>query len=80
MGTVKMLVRLGHFFSLLEFISCENLAASSILVTDNCDRFVDSIRPRTYFFVPYDGSTVPIVRRPLKSQSSIPLPKALEPL
>lgn len=46
---------------------CEHLPAADIHGTDYCDRFVETVLLRARCGWLDDGSTVPIVRRPLKS-------------
>lgn len=76
LGSVKMCIRLGRFFSMIKFIACERLAAPAILGTDYCDRFIESITPRTKCVELSDGSKIPIVRRPLRFQAQALPPKA----
>ena len=74
-GLVDLLVRLGSRIAKAEFIVCEQLAAPVIIGCDFCDRFAEAIYPRKKTIELGDGSTVPIVRRPLKrSPKSLPLP------
>ena len=78
LGTIKLPVRLGNFSSRIEFIVCKTLAAPAILGADFCDRFVSAIRPSQKIVELDDGSSVPIVRRPLRNasrRSGPPLPK-----
>ena len=66
LGSITLIVRLGHRLVALDFVVCLELAAEVILGCDFCDRFVESIHPRRREIELDDGSTVPIVRRPLK--------------
>ena len=78
-GLVDLVVRSGSHISKAEFIVCERLAAPVIVGCDFCDRFVEAIYPRKKTIELDDGSTVPIVRRPLKrSPKSPPLPISQE--
>ena len=78
-GTIRLVVRLGRLVSLADFIICQQLAAPMILGADYCDRFVEAIRPRKKLIELDDGSTVPIVRRPLKRHPKLtPLPEGLD--
>ena len=78
-GTIEQIVRLGNLIVKLDFIVCESLAASVILGADFCDRFIEAIYPRKKSVELDDGSTVPIVRRPLsRPPTAPPLPKEQE--
>ena len=78
-GLVDLMVRLGTRIAKTEFIVCEKIAAPVILVCDFCDRFVEAIYPRKKNIELNDGSTVPIVSRPLKrSPKSPPLSASQE--
>ena len=78
-GFVDRVVRLGTCIAKTEFIVCEKIAAPVILVCDFCDRFVEAIYPRKKNIELNDGSTVPIVSRPLKrSPKSPPLSASQE--
>ncbi|CAN8069508.1 unnamed protein product, partial [Agarophyton chilense] len=68
-GTVTLVVRLGSFVVKLDFIVCRKLATPIILGCDFCDKFIDAIRPRLKRVEMEDGSSVPIVRRPLRRAS-----------
>lgn len=77
-GVIDLLVRLGHYVVKLDFLVCKQLAAPVILGCDFCDRFVESIRPRARTVEMEDGTSVPIVRRPLRRalKKQVPLPAA----
>ena len=78
-GTIDLIVQLGNCMMRTEFIVCERLADPVILGCDFCDRFIEAIYPRKRLVELDDGSTVPIVRRPLKRDSTAPpLPAAQE--
>ena len=78
-GLIDLVVRLGNRLVKVEFIVCERLAAAVILGCDFMDRFVEAIYPRRKTIEMDDGTTVPIVRRPLKRPpQSPPLPTAQE--
>lgn len=79
LGTIKLVVQLGNHVVMLPFIVCTTLAAPVVLGCDYCDRFVEAIRPKNREVELDDGSTVPIVRRPLKrSNAAAPLPPSQE--
>ena len=79
LGVISLIVRLGTFLVKLDFIVCERLAAPVILGCDFCDRFVEAIKPRKKLVELEDGTTVPIVRRPLaRSSRAVPLPHSQE--
>ena len=63
--TIRLLVRLGTRAYLVEFIVCESLAASLILGCDFCTQIVEAILPRKREVELHDGTTVPIVLKPL---------------
>ena len=78
-GLVDVVVRLGSRIAKAEFILCERLAAPVIVGCDFCDLFVEAIYSRKETIELDDGSTLPIVRRPLKrSPKSPPLPTSQE--
>ena len=59
----------------LTFIVRKTLAAPLILGCGFCDRFVEAIFPRQKTFLMYDGTTVPITRRPMSRPPKLtPLP------
>lgn len=80
-GYLPLVLRLGTYVVQLDFVVCDSLAAPVILGCDFCDRFVEAIRPRAKTVEMADGSTVPIVRKPLKraTKKRVPLPAAQEP-
>ncbi|CAN8072774.1 unnamed protein product [Agarophyton chilense] len=79
LGAVKLPVRIGHYLVKVKFVVCRSLAAPIVLGCDYCDRFVEAIRPRSRLITLDDGSTVPIVRRPLrKVPTAAPLPPSME--
>ena len=79
LGTIELLVRLQNRTLKCDFIICERLAAAVILGADFCDRFVEAIHPRKKNVELDDGTTIPIVRRPLKRlPASVPLPPPQE--
>ncbi|CAN8071373.1 unnamed protein product, partial [Agarophyton chilense] len=80
-GVIDLVIRLGRMVVKLTFIVCRSLAAPVILGCHYCDRFFDAIRPRLKQVELEDGSTVPIVRQPLKraSRKHVPLSAAKEP-
>ena len=71
-GTIDLVVRLGNILVKAEFLVCERLAAPAILGCDFCDRFVEAIYPRKRVVELEDGSTIPIVRRPLRREPDAP--------
>ena len=74
-GLIPQVVRLGHYLVESDFVVCETLAAEVIIGADYMDRFVEAILPRKKCVELADGSTVPIVRRPLaRPPSAPPLP------
>ena len=78
-GLVNLVVRLGTRLVRVEFIVCERLAAPMILGCDFCDRFVEAIYPRQKCIELDNGSTVSIVRRPLRrAPKAPPLPPSQE--
>ena len=78
-GTIRLLVRLGIRAFLVEFVVCESLAALLILGCDFCTRNVDSILTRKPVVELLDGTTVPIVRKPLaRPPEAIKRPPAQE--
>ncbi|CAN8062292.1 unnamed protein product [Agarophyton chilense] len=79
-GKISLAVRLGTYFVQLDFVVCNSLAAPVIHCCDFCDRFVEAIRPRTRTGMMDDGSTIPIVRKPLNraTQKKDPLPVVQE--
>ena len=78
-GLVDVVVRLGSRIAKAEFILCERLAAPVIVGCDFCDLFVEAIYSRKETIELDDGSTLPIVRRPLKrSPKAPPLPDSQE--
>ncbi|CAN8076123.1 unnamed protein product [Agarophyton chilense] len=79
LGTVRLLVRLGRFVVLVDFIVCKTLAAPVVLGCDYCDKFVEAIRPRRKLVELDDRSMVPIVRKPMRRCSEAPrLPPSME--
>ncbi|CAN8063205.1 unnamed protein product [Agarophyton chilense] len=78
-GTVRLMVRLGRFVVLVDFIVCKKLAAPVVLGCDYCDKFFEAIRPRRNLVELDDGSMVPIVRKPMRScHKAPPLPPSME--
>ena len=78
-GLADLVVRLGTRIAKVEFIVCERLAAPVFIGSDFCDRFVEAIYPRKKTIELDDGSTVPIVRRPLERSPKLPpLPASQE--
>ena len=73
-GSVTFIVRLGPYAVAHRFIVCDNLAAPLILGTDFCDTYVEAIRPKKKVVELDDGTTIPIVRRALKSALARDLP------
>lgn len=71
-ATLKIPIRLGRFLSLLEVLVFEHLATLVILGTDHFHRFVEAILPRRKCFELDDGTTVPILRLPLKPTAKEP--------
>lgn len=65
-GTVQLSVQLGRYSACCEFIVCKTFAASAVLGTDFCDRFVKAIFPKKRVIELDDGTPVLIIRRPLK--------------
>lgn len=73
-GLIEPVVRFGSRIANAEFILCERLAAPVKNGCDFCDRVVEAIYPRKKTIQLDDGSTVPILRRPLKRSRSSRLP------
>ncbi|CAN8069066.1 unnamed protein product [Agarophyton chilense] len=79
LGTVRLVVRLGRFVVLVDFIVCKTLAAPVVLGCDYCDKFVEANRPRRRLVELDDGSMVPIVRKPMRRCSEAPpLPPSMK--
>ncbi|CAN8069585.1 unnamed protein product [Agarophyton chilense] len=79
LGTVRLVVRLGRFVVLVDFIVCKTLAAPVVLGCDYCDKFVEAIRRRRKLVELDDGSMVPIVRKPMRRcPEAPPLPLSME--
>lgn len=70
--SVKLPVKVGTFLDIVGFIVSQTLAGPVILVADFCDRFVEDIRPSKKLLELVDGSTAPIVRRPMKRAPFLP--------
>lgn len=66
LGTVWLPVRLNHHFTLYEFIVCKTFAASAVLDTDFCSRFVKVIFPTKRVIELNNKTIVLIVGCPLK--------------
>lgn len=61
-GSLKMLVQLGWFIALVEFIVREKRTVLLILGTDYCNKFVEAIYLRKRKVVPENLSRIPIIR------------------
>ena len=78
-GIMRLLVRLKTRAYWVEFIVCDSLAAPVMLGCDFSDEHVEAILPRQRLVELADGTTIPIVRKPLaRIRRAPPLPVAQE--
>ena len=78
-GIMRLLIRLKTRAYWIEFIMCDSLAAPVILGCNFCDKHVEAILPRQRLVELEDGTTIPIVRKPLgRVRKAPPLPVAQE--
>ena len=71
-GSVTLAVPLATRTMKCKFIVCERLAAPVILGCDVNDKFVEAIYPRRKVVELYDGTKVPIVRKPAARRADAP--------
>ena len=71
-GVISLILQVGNYVIKDDFIVCERLAAPLIVGCDLCDKYVEAIYPRRRTVELADGSTIPIVRRPMKRHASAP--------
>ena len=71
-GAVTLVVRLATHTLKCKFIVCERLAAPVILGSDFNHKFVEAIYPRRKMVELYDGTKVPVVRKPENRRADAP--------
>eukprot|EP00171_Calliarthron_tuberculosum_P023134 IDg23134t1 len=78
-GVISLSVQVGTMMVQEEFLVCDRLAAPYILGCTFLDRFVTAIFPKDKILLMNDGSSEPIVRRPLKMPPPAQKVKPSEP-
>lgn len=73
-GTTKLVVKIGTSTETVRFYVVDNLTTAVFLRYNFCDRYVDGVRPRLKIVCMDVGATVPNVRQPSKSNTTLPIP------